>query len=199
MKKPEDFRSARWYAPDDLRAFGHRSRTMQMGYGPEDWAGKPVIAIVNTWSDINQCHAHFKHRVEDVKRGIYQAGRLSDRAAGDLAERAAGQAHDHALPQPAGHRDRGAVALASCRRRGPDGRLRQDHAGAGDGGGVDAGLPFVFLPAGPMLSGRNWRGQTLGSGSDVWKYWDERRAGNISDQDWVGIEGARSRAPSGIA
>src|SRR6218665_958389 len=70
----ESLRSARWFAPDDLRSFGHRSRMLQMGYGHADWMGKPVIAIVNTWSDANQCHAHFKHRVEDVKRGILQAG-----------------------------------------------------------------------------------------------------------------------------
>ena len=69
-----ELRSARWFAPDDLRSFGHRSRIMQMGYAPEDWAGKPVIAIINTWSDINPCHAHFKQRVEDVKRGVLQAG-----------------------------------------------------------------------------------------------------------------------------
>ena len=71
---PQDLRSARWFAPDDFRSFGHRSRVMQMGYAPADWAGKPVIAIVNTWSDANQCHAHFKQRVEDVKRGVLQAG-----------------------------------------------------------------------------------------------------------------------------
>ena len=74
MKDPADFRSARWFAPDDLRSSTHRSRFMQMGYGPEDWKGRPVIAIINTWSDVNQCHAHFKHRVEDVKRGVLQAG-----------------------------------------------------------------------------------------------------------------------------
>ena len=73
-KTPETLRSARWFAPDDLRAFGHRSRLMQMGYGPEDWAGRPVIGILNTWSDVNPCHAHFKQRVEDVKRGVLQAG-----------------------------------------------------------------------------------------------------------------------------
>ena len=73
-KNPDQLRSARWFAPDDLRSFGHRSRAMQMGYAPQDWAGKPVIAIVNTWSDINPCHTHFKQRVEDVKRGIFQAG-----------------------------------------------------------------------------------------------------------------------------
>ncbi|MEC8197984.1 MAG: dihydroxy-acid dehydratase, partial [Pseudomonadota bacterium] len=72
--KPENLRSFRWFGVQDLRAFGHRSRAKQMGYGAADWEGKPAIAIINTWSDINQCHAHFKQRVEDVKRGVLQAG-----------------------------------------------------------------------------------------------------------------------------
>ena len=67
-------RSARWFAADDLRSFGHRSRVMQRGYGDADYAGKPVVAVINTWSDANQCHQHFKQRVEDVKRGFLQAG-----------------------------------------------------------------------------------------------------------------------------
>ena len=58
----------------DLRAFGHRSRTLQMGYTRQDWEGKPVIAIINTWSDINHCHTHFRQRAEEVKRGVWQAG-----------------------------------------------------------------------------------------------------------------------------
>ena len=73
LKTASDPRSARWFAPDDCRSFGHRSRFMQMGYGPDDWTGKPVVAIVNTWSDINPCHSHFKQRVDDVKRGVLQA------------------------------------------------------------------------------------------------------------------------------
>ena len=73
-KSPETLRSARWFAPDDLRAFGHRSRAMQMGYAPEEWKGRPVIAILNTWSDAQPCHMHFKSRVDDVKRGILMAG-----------------------------------------------------------------------------------------------------------------------------
>ena len=71
---PEDLRSNRWFAPDDLRSFGHRSRARQMGYDERDWKDKPVIAILNTWSDINPCPAHFKQRVADVKRGVFQAG-----------------------------------------------------------------------------------------------------------------------------
>src|SRR4030088_3103020 len=73
-KSPEQLRSARWFAPDDLRAFGHRSRAMQIGYAPEEWAGSPVIAILTPWSDAQPCHMHFKSRVNDVKRGILQAG-----------------------------------------------------------------------------------------------------------------------------
>src|SRR4051812_34105381 len=63
-KTPEQFRSARWFAPDDLRSFGHRSRTMQMGYAPEEWKDRPIIAILNTWSDAQPCHMHFKSRVD---------------------------------------------------------------------------------------------------------------------------------------
>ena len=55
-KRPEDLRSHQWFGVDDLRSFGHRSRIKQMGYSREDWAGKPVIGIINTWSEINSCH-----------------------------------------------------------------------------------------------------------------------------------------------
>src|SRR5574339_701831 len=73
-KKPEELRSHRWYGAQDLRAFGHRSRTAQMGYDRSDYAGKPVIAILNTWSDINPCHVHLRDRAQAVKRGVWQAG-----------------------------------------------------------------------------------------------------------------------------
>src|SRR5262249_43592966 len=73
-RAPETLRSARWFAPDDLRAFGHRSRAMQMGYAPQEWKDRPVIAILNPWSDAQPCHMHFKSRVDDVKRGILMAG-----------------------------------------------------------------------------------------------------------------------------
>ena len=73
-RKPEELRSHRWYGTNDVRAFGHRSRTAQMGYSRADYLGKPVIAIINTWSDINPCHSHFRQRAEEVKRGIWQAG-----------------------------------------------------------------------------------------------------------------------------
>lgn len=73
-RSPDQLRSQRWFAPDDLRSFGHRSRLRQMGYSAEDAQGKPVIGILNTWSDLNQCHTHFRQRAEEVKRGVWQAG-----------------------------------------------------------------------------------------------------------------------------
>ncbi len=191
-KRPEDLRSHRWLGVNDLRSFGHRSRLRQIGYDTDDWAGKPVIGIINTWSDINACHAHLRARAEDVKRGVLAGRRLPDRTAGDVALRAVREADHHALSQFPGDGDRGAAAQPSDRRRGADGRLRQDHARP-DHGRDRMGIPAIYVPAGPMLRG-NWRGEMLGSGSDVWKYWDEKRAGNITDDDWNEIEGGIARS-----
>ena len=73
-RKPEELRSHRWFGASDMRGFGHHSRAAQMGYSRADYEGRPIIAIVNTWSDINACHAHFRQRAEEVKRGVLQAG-----------------------------------------------------------------------------------------------------------------------------
>ena len=192
QKHPDQLRSARWFAPDDLRSFGHRSRAMQMGYAPQDWAGKPVIAIVNTWSDINPCHTHFKQRVEDVKRGIFQAGGFPlELPAISLAEafvRPTAMLYRNMLAMETeelirSHPIDGAVLMGGCDKTTP-GLLM---------GAISAGVPCIYLPAGPMLRG-NWQGQALGSGSDAWKYWDERRAGKISDVQWLGIEGGIARS-----
>ena len=73
-KLPADLRSQRWFAPDDLRSFGHRSRLRQMGYSAEEAEGRPVIAILNSWSDLSQCHTHFPERVAEVMAdGSYAA------------------------------------------------------------------------------------------------------------------------------
>jgi len=191
-KSPDQLRSARWFAPDDLRSFGHRSRLMQMGYAHADWVGKPVIAIVNTWSDINQCHGHFKQRVDDVRRGILQAGGFPiELPAISLSEpivKPTTMLYRNFLAMETeellrSHPIDGAVLMGGCDKTTPGLTM----------GALSAGLPFVFVPAGPMLSGQ-WRGQQLGSGSDAWKFWDERRAGNLSDDDWQEIEASISRS-----
>ncbi len=185
-KKPEDLRSARWFLPDDFRSFGHRSRMNQMGYAAEDYVGKPVIAIVNTWSDLNQCHAHFKERVEDVKRGVLQAGGFPvELPAISLSEskvKPTTMLYRNFLAMETeelirSHPVDGVVLMGGCDKTTPGLLL----------GATSAGVPAIFVPAGPMLRG-NWHGKVLGSGSDAFKYWDERRAGNISDKDWSEME-----------
>ena len=185
-KAPHQLRSARWFAPDDFRSFGHRSRMNQMGYASEEYAGKPVIAIINTWSDFAQCHAHFKQRVEDVKRGILQAGGFPvELPAISLSESTvkpttmlyrnflAMETEELIRSQPVD----GVVLMGGCDKTTPGLIL----------GATSAGVPAIFMPAGPMLRG-NWHGKVLGSGSDAFKYWDERRAGNISAKDWGEME-----------
>ncbi len=189
---PPTLRSARWFEPDDLRSMGHRSRFMQMGYGPADWAGKPVIAIVNTWSDVNQCHTHFKQRVEDVKRGVLQAGGFPlELPAISLSEpivKPTTMLYRNFLAMETeellrSHPVDGAVLMGGCDKTTP-GLLM---------GAFSMGLPCIYLPAGPMLRG-NWKGKVLGSGSDGWKYWDERRAGNIDTKAWLEVEAGIARS-----
>jgi dihydroxy-acid dehydratase len=191
-KTPDDLRSHRWLGVNDLRSFGHRSRLRQMGFDAPDWTGKPVIGIINTWSDINACHAHLRERAEDVKRGILQAGGFPiELPAMSLAEpfvKPSTMLYRNFLAMEAeellrSHPIDGAVLMGGCDKTTP-GLIM---------GAISMGLPAIYVPAGPMLRG-NWRGQTLGSGSDAWKYWDEKRAGNISEADWNEIEGGISRS-----
>jgi dihydroxy-acid dehydratase len=191
-KTYDQLRSARWFAPDDFRSFGHRSRTMQMGYDHADWVGKPVIAIINTWSDINNCHSHFKQRVEDVKRGVFQAGGFPlELPAISLAEnfvKPTTMLYRNLLAIETeellrSHPVDGAVLMGGCDKTTP-GLLM---------GAISMDIPCIYLPAGPMLRG-NWKGKTLGSGSDAFKYWDERRAGNITQTQWLEVEGGIARS-----
>jgi dihydroxy-acid dehydratase len=191
-KTPATLRSARWFAPDDLRSFGHRSRMMQMGYAPEDYLERPIIAIVNTWSDLQPCHTHFKQRAEDVKRGITQAGGFPvELPAISLAEmyvKPTTMMYRNMLAMETeellrSHPIDGAVLMGGCDKTGPALLM----------GATSMNIPAIFVPAGPMLRG-NYKGTILGSGSDSWKYWDERRAGKITKADWLGVEGGIARS-----
>jgi dihydroxy-acid dehydratase len=192
-KKPEELRSHRWYGVKDLRSFGHRSRTAQMGYNRSDYLGKPVIAIVNTWSDINPCHSHFRQRAEEVKRGIWQAGGFPvEMPAISLSEPfqkpttmlyrnlLAMETEELLRSYPAD----GCVLMGGCDKTTPALVM----------GALSMNLPAIFLPAGPMLRG-DFQGKFLGSGSDTWKYWAELRAGNISEEEWQGVEDGIARSP----
>ena len=191
-KSPEELRSYRWLGKNDLRSFGHRSRLQQLGYDRADWVGKPVIGIINTWSDINACHGHLRARAEDVKRGVYQAGGFPiELPAMSLAEpivKPSTMMYRNFLAMECeeflrSHPIDGAVLMGGCDKTTP-GLIM---------GAISMGLPAIYVPAGPMLRG-NWRGHPLGSGSDAWKFWDEKRAGRIGDEEWNEIEGGIARS-----
>lgn len=191
-KSPEQLRSHRWFGVEDLRAFGHRSRAKQMGYARNDFAGKPVIAIVNTWSDLNPCHMHFRTRAEEVKRGVWQAGgfpvELPALSLGETFMKPSTMFYRNLLAMEVEELLRsnpvdGVVLLGGCDKTVPAMIM----------GACSANYPTIFLPAGPMLRG-NYRGNVLGSGSDSWKYWAELRAGNITQDDWEEVEDGIARS-----
>ena len=191
-KTYEQLRSARWFLPDDWRSSAHRSRTMQMGYDPADWEGKPIIAIINTWSDAQPCHAHFKDRVQFVKRGILQAGgfpvELPTLSLSENWVKPSTMLYRNMLAMETEellrcHPIDGAVLMGGCDKTTPALIM----------GAISMNLPFVFLPAGPMLRG-NYAGRYLGSGTDMFKYWDERRAGNITKEQWLDMESGIARS-----
>ena len=191
-KKYKDLRSSRWFSPNDVRSFGHRSRAMQMGLGKDDWENKPIIGIINTWSEIQPCHQHFKQRVEDVKKGVYQSGGMPiELPAISLAEmyvKPTTMLYRNMLSMEVeelirSHPIDGVVLMGGCDKTTPALIM----------GAISLDLPMIFLPAGPMLRG-NYKGKYLGSGSDGWKYWDELRAGNITDNDWSEVEAGIARS-----
>ncbi|MEO8334111.1 MAG: L-arabinonate dehydratase [bacterium] len=191
-KTPEELRSHRWYGVNDLRSFGHRSRTAQMGYPASDYRGKPVIVIVNTWSDINPCHSHFKQRVEEVKRGIWQAGgfpvEIPAMTLAETFQKPTTMLYRNLLAMEVeeilrSYPGDACVLMGGCDKTTPALLM----------GAISMDLPTIYMPAGPMLRG-DWNGVVLGSGSDTWKYWAELRCGNITQEEWNGVENGIARS-----
>jgi dihydroxy-acid dehydratase len=187
-----ELRSQRWFAADSMRAFAHRQRTQQMGMRRADFMDKPVIAIVNTWSDMSPCHAHLRERAEAVKRGVWQAGgypvELPALSMGEVMVKPTTMLYRNFLAMETeellrSHPVDGAVLLGGCDKSTP-GMLM---------GATSMDLPAIFCPAGPMSNGQ-WRGTKAGAGTHTKKYWDELRAGNITRADWVELEGAMTRS-----
>ncbi|EPX78630.1 L-arabinonate dehydratase [Salipiger mucosus] len=191
-KTAETLRSARWFAPDDLRSFGHRSRMMQLGYSEEEFRGRPIIGVLDTWSELNSCHSHFPERVKDVKRGVQMAGgfpvQMPALSVDESFTKPTSMLYRNLLAMETeeiirSHPLDGVVLMGGCDKTTPGLVM----------GAITAGVPFIYLPAGPMLRG-HYAGKILGSGSDAWKYWDERRAGNITDEEWLGVQGGIARS-----
>ena len=164
-----------------------------MGYSAEDAQGKPVIGILNTWSDLNQCHTHFRQRAEEVKRGVWQAGgfpvEIPVMSLSEMFMKPTAMFYRNLLAMETeevlrSHPIDGAVLLGGCDKTVP-GLLM---------GAISADVPSLLLPAGPMVAGR-WKDAKLGSGTDVWKYWAERQAGCLSECAMREIEEGIARSP----
>jgi dihydroxy-acid dehydratase len=195
-KKPAELRSYRWFGGErtsGLRAFSHRSRMRQLGVDAEEHLGKPLIVILNTWSDINPCHMHLRQRAEQVKRGVLEAGGFPvEMPVATLSE-------TFQKPTPMMYRNLlameteellrsypadGAVLMGGCDKTTPALLM----------GAASANIPAIYVTAGPMLRG-NFRGQPLGSGTDMWKFWDDARAGLIGDCELAELECGIARSP----
>jgi dihydroxy-acid dehydratase len=188
----ESLRSQRWYASEDMRGFAHRQRTQQTGLRREEFMGRPVIAVVNTWSDLSPCHSHLRDRAEAVKRGVWQAGgypvEIPAMSVGEVMVKPTTMLYRNFLAMETeellrSHPVDGAVLLGGCDKSTP-GLLM---------GAISMDLPVIHCPAGPMANGQ-WRGQKTGAGTHTKKYWDELRAGNITPADWVDLESRMTRS-----
>ncbi|XKE43904.1 dihydroxy-acid dehydratase [Halomonas organivorans] len=188
----DQLRSQRWYDSQDMRGFAHRQRTQQMGLRREEFMGKPVVGILNTWSDLSPCHAHLRDRAEAVKRAVWAAGgfpvELPAMSLGEVMVKPTTMLYRNFLAMEAeellrSHPIDGVVLLGGCDKTTP-GLLM---------GAISMDIPAVFCPAGPMLNGK-WKGKTLGAGTHTRKYWDELRSGNITQEEWVDLESRMTRS-----
>ena len=188
----QELRSQRWYAGTEIRGFAHRQRSLQMGLRREEFMGKPVIGIINTWSELSPCHIHLRERAEAVKRGVWQAGgypvELPALSLGEVLVKPSTMLYRNMLAMEVEELLRslpvdGAVLMGGCDKTTP-GLLM---------GAISMDLPVIFCPAGPMSNGK-FHGELVGAGTHTKKYWEEKRAGNISEADWIDLESRMTRS-----
>jgi dihydroxy-acid dehydratase len=185
-------RSARWFDRDDEVGFNHRVALRAEGFTPRAFENKPIIGICNSWSELNNCNLHLRAVAEAVKRGVWAAGGFP------LEFSTISLAEDLMMPTAMLYRNLmameveemirshpldGVVLLCGCDKTTPAQLM----------GAASMDVPAIVVPGGPMLNGM-WRNKPIGSGTDVWKNWDERRAGRLSQEEWHEMEGSISRS-----
>ena len=163
-----------------------------MGMRREEFMGKPVIGIINTWSEMSPCHAHLRDRAEAVKRGVWQAGgypvEMPALSVGEVMVKPTTMLYRNFLAMEVeeilrSHPIDGCVLLGGCDKSTP-GLLM---------GAISMNLPAIFCPAGPMSSGK-WRGVTTGAGTHTKTYFDKLRRGEITQEDWIDLESRMTRS-----
>ena len=196
-KSLADLRSRRWFADAGMRGFAHRQRLQQMGMRRQDVMDRPIIGIINTWSDLSPCHAHLRERAESVKRGVLLAGglplELPAMGLGEVLVKPTTMLYRNFLAMEVeellrSHPIDGVVLLAGCDKTTP-GTLM---------GAISMGIPTLFCPAGPMLNDRQVQAgitRQIGAGTHTRLFWDDYQAGKLTDAEWVALESKMTRSP----
>lgn len=185
-------RSAGWFGRRDKLGFIHRSWMKTEGFSQTNFDGKPVIGICNSWSELTNCNAHLRQVAEAVKRGVWAAGGFP------LEFPTISLGEPFMRPSTMMFRNLMAMDVEECIRANPlDGVVLlcgcDKTTPAQLMGAASADLPSIMVTGGPMLKGR-WKDQEIGSGSDVWRFWDELRAGRLSEEEFCEIESCMSRS-----
>jgi dihydroxy-acid dehydratase len=185
-------RSAGWFERRDLDGFLHRSWLKASGVGDDTYRGRPLIGICNTWSELVNCNLHLRGLADAVKRGVLQAGgfprEFGVMSLGEALMKPTTMLYRNLMAMDVEESIRaypldGVVLLTGCDKTTPAAIM----------GACSADVPAIVVTGGPMLNGR-WRGESLGSCSDCWRYYEELRAGRISEQDFEELENAMSRS-----
>jgi len=185
-------RSRNWFGRTDLDGFVHRSWLKAEGFSDVVFDGRPVIGIANSWSELTNCNAHLRQAAEAVKRGVWSAGgfplEFPTISLGEVLMKPTTMMFRNLMSMDVEECIRAypldaVVLLSGCDKTTPAMLM----------GAASADVPAVMVTGGPMLSGK-WRDRELGSGTDGWRLWAEKRAGQISDEEFCEAESCMSRS-----
>ncbi len=180
------YRSQEWFCGRDELGFQHRAALRAMGIDADRYKGRPVIGIANSWSELNTCNMNLRDVAAAVKRGILSAGALPLEfptiSLGEEFMKPTAMLYRNLMAMDVEESLRsnpldGVVLLSNCDKTGPAQLM----------GAASANLPAIQVNGGPRRAGL-WKGIEIGSGTDLWKYWDDYRTGKISTEDWKELE-----------
>ena len=185
-------RSRNWFGRNDLDGFVHRSWLKAEGFSDAVFDGRPVVGIANSWSELTNCNAHLRQVADAVKRGVWSAGgfpvEFPSISLGEVLMKPTTMLFRNLMAMDVEECLRAypldaAVLLSGCDKTTPAMLM----------GAASADIPAIMVTGGPMLSGK-WRAEELGSGTDAWRLWAERRAGRLTDEELCEAESCMSRS-----
>ena len=188
----QPLRSRNWFGRQDLDGFAHRSWVKSEGFSDHVFDGRPVIGVANSWSELTNCNAHLRQVAEAVKRGVWSAGgfplEFPTISLGEVLMKPTTMLFRNLMAMDVEECLRAypldaAVLLSGCDKTTPAMLM----------GAASADVPAIMVTGGPMLRG-NWRQEELGSGTDLWRLWGERRAGRLTDEELCEAESCMSRS-----